>query len=206
MGVFGSGRRSETRSAIEECQRIDVRDLHRRGFLSAPFRTYDWQWSRGDKPSGNIHIRVCPDRLELIYRYRSNGGPWQDVLEPILIVWTDCHYGGRRPWLECPKCGRRVAVIASDGQLFLCRHCYKLAYRSQQMVTIDRLMRRTDKLRARLGGEPYGGLSSSLVEKPKWMRWKAYERLADQLEEAETNMWSELTGIVDKQKPTQHSL
>ena len=46
------------------------------------------------------------------------------------ILWTACHFGGRRPWYRCAVYsngqyrGRRVAVLYGAGDLFACRHCY----------------------------------------------------------------------------------
>jgi hypothetical protein len=48
--------------------------------------------------------------------------------------------GGKRPWFICSvkkngvSCRRRVGVLylPPDATLFACRHCYELAYKSQQ--------------------------------------------------------------------------
>jgi hypothetical protein len=42
--------------------------------------------------------------------------------------------------------------------------------------TGDRATRRADKLRARLGWEP--GILNDEGGKPKWMRWRTFERMA----------------------------
>jgi hypothetical protein len=54
--------------------------------------------------------------------------------------------------------------------------CYQLAYASSREDGGDRAARRADRLRARLGWEP--GILNEAGEKPKWMRWRSFERLA----------------------------
>jgi hypothetical protein len=59
------------------------------------------------------------------------------------------HFDGRRPWFRCAVysngqyCGRRAAVLYAAGDLFACRHCYGLAYMSQQESPRSRLISRS---------------------------------------------------------------
>jgi hypothetical protein len=78
----------------------------------------------------------------------------------------------------CPAagCGRRVAILYGGG-IFACRHFHQLAYFSSREDAGDRAARRrADRLRARLGWEP--GILYGEGGKPKWMRWRTFERLA----------------------------
>ena len=77
-----------------------------------------------------------------------NGAP---VEQRVLILTTPCHYGGARPWLACPRCNRRVAVIYLRDGGFRCRHCNRVAYSSQQEDAIGRAWRKQAKLEVRLG-------------------------------------------------------
>jgi hypothetical protein len=77
--------------------------------------------------------------------------------------------------LPAVGCGRRVAILYGGG-IFACRHCYQLAYASAREDTGDRAARRADSLRARLGWE--AGILNGSGDKPKWMRWRTFERLA----------------------------
>jgi hypothetical protein len=113
----------------------------------------------------------------LIYRHRSGDGEWKDEQYPVRIVRTPCRLGGSRAWFICPAvgCGWRVAILYGGG-IFACRRCYRLAYASSREDVGDRAARRADRLRARLGWEP--GILNGEGGKPKWMRWRTFERLA----------------------------
>jgi hypothetical protein len=122
-------------------------------------------------------MRAEQDRVILIYRHRSGGAEWKDEHYAVCIVRTPCNLGGWRAWFICPAvgCGRRVAILYGGG-IFACRRCYQLAYPSSREDAGDRATRRADKLRARLGWEP--GILNLNGDKPKWMRWRTFERMA----------------------------
>ena len=178
MGGPGSGRWYRwqgTRTTLEEVYRLDVRWLHRHGYLDG--RPHWVTWSRGEQQAGSLLLALQPEGVVLTYRYRVGGGDWESVRQVVTLAWTPCHYGGERPWFRCPGCQRRVAVLCGDDRLFLCRHCYRLPYTSQYETRLDRLYRKLRKLRDRVG-EQY-------ARKPKGMRWHTWERLRDQALDAE---------------------
>ncbi len=129
------------------------------------------------------------NRLVLSYNYRRNGEEWQSVEEPVHIACVPCRFGGTRPYFMCPgvvngvTCGRRVAKLLATGRYFLCRHCYRLAYESQSESAWDRALRRANKIRMRLGGDP--GVAAPFPERPKGMWRRTYERLQEAALEAE---------------------
>ena len=90
------------------------------------------------EPSGTINVRIEADAVVLLYRARSFLAGWNSIEQRIPITWTNCHFGGRRPWFVCSVrandryCGRRVAVLYAAGELFACRCCCGLVYASQQ--------------------------------------------------------------------------
>jgi hypothetical protein len=122
-------------------------------------------------------MQVEYDRVILIYRHRSGDGKWKDEQYPVRIERTPCNLGGSRHWFICPVvgCGRRVATLYGGG-IFACRRCHQLTYSSSREDAGDRSTRRADRLRARLGWEP--GILNGEGGKPKWMRWRTFERLA----------------------------
>lgn len=189
MGGFGSGRPSGSgRDKVEACRSIDVNQLHKMGCLRAGW-TGGWQWTRDGNRVAWIDLRAEADRLHLSYRVRIGGGEWQDVAETVRIVRARCRFGGARPYFICPgvvngiACCRRVAKLHGSGRYFLCRHCCRLAHASQSEGAWDRRLRRANKIRQRLGGDP--GIAAPFPPKPKGMWRRTYERLREQAIEAE---------------------
>jgi len=169
------------RSTTESQHRVDVRYLHKQGWLKAGCMG-SLSWTCRGEPSGSIQYRVKPEALILEYRTRSYGGEWHDVTERVPLEYRPCNYGGFRPWLHCPHCNRRVAVLYG-GVRFLCRHCHDLAYASQQETPVYRLLRKVRNISERLGGS--GNLLESFPSKPKGMHWMTYWRLREKGEQAE---------------------
>jgi hypothetical protein len=131
------------------------------------------------KVVASIEMSAEKDRVILSYRHRSDGKHWKHEEYPVLIEWTACHLGGVRPWFICPAggCGRRVAILYS-GAIFACRRCHQLAYASTREDAAYRATRRADQLRERLGWKP--GIYNDPGPKPKWMRWRTFQRLTEE--------------------------
>jgi hypothetical protein len=104
-------------------------------------------WSRGGEPIGNISYRVIgieePESLRLIYTItKHDPEEKKDFDYPVRLTKTPLPWGGQRYWFICPAvgCGRRVSVLylPPGGEIFACRHCYRLSYRSRQEGYRDR--------------------------------------------------------------------
>jgi hypothetical protein len=96
----------------ETCNSIDVRDWHRRGLLPVGPK-FEWSWTRNGQPSGSIGVRSEGDAVILTYRFRDAGqAEWKRIEQHVPLEWTECNFGGRRPWFRCPvdsgekRCGR----------------------------------------------------------------------------------------------------
>ncbi len=176
MGGPGSGHRWRygAKATTNDYRTLDIRHWAREGVLR-PGYWGGWKWTRDGETVASIQMRAEQDRVILMYRHSSGGGEWKDEEYPVRIVRTPCHLGGSRAWFICPAvgCGRRVANLYG-GTIFACRHCYQLAYASARDAA-DRAARRANRLRARLGWEP--GILNGSGCKPKWMRWRTFERL-----------------------------
>ena len=183
MGGRGSGRYSYGVGTTNEYQRIDVRYLQRRGYLASPTWTR-LNWNRNGEHCASIQISTTRQSVTLDYKRRDGDGKWVPVRYPVYLDWTPCNYGGERAWFRCPAscCGRRVAILYYGG-IFACRHCYRIAYTSQRENYWGRAQIRADKIRDRLGwSDEYG-------PKPKWMRWRTFERLVEEHDRNEELTW-----------------
>jgi hypothetical protein len=140
----------------------------------------NWVWSQNGEEIARIGYRAEEGRFVLNYRVRLYGGDWESIEQPTRLTYTSCHYGNKRPYFICPGvvngriCGRRVGKLFSGGRYFLCRHCYNVAYTSQSEPRYDRMLRRANKLRMALGGEP--GIAHWIAPKPKGMWQRTYQR------------------------------
>ena len=189
MGGFGSGRLARrNRGTVENCLALDVNRLRRDGCLK-PGWIGTRRWMQDGKEAARIGLRAEEGRVQLSYRVQVDRGEWQDIEESIPLMWQPCRFGGRRPYFVCPgvvngvPCRRRVEKLYKVGRDFLCRHCHGLSYGSQSEDRYGRALRRAAKIRMRLGGEPEFEARPSL--KPKGMHRATYERLRNQMLEAE---------------------
>ena len=91
-----------------------------------------------------------------------------------------------RVLLRCSECQRRVALVyLSDRLVFVCRVCMALPYKSQCEMLDDRLYRRMQKIRKRVGAAN-GNMHQPVWHhrKPKGMHQRTYERIGMLAEEA----------------------
>ena len=95
-------------------------------------------------------------------------------VQTVGVEWTPCTFGGERPWLLCPGCGRRVGVLYDAGEGIFCRICGNLAYREENATRPGRVILRAKKLHVRLGGT--GNL---LEELPPKARARALTELSE---------------------------
>lgn len=90
-----------------------------------------------------------------------------------------CRYGGYRFYFRCPHpaCRRRMRKLYGLYGIYACRKCLKLCYRSQRQAKSSRMISMKWNLIEKLeleGGNQY--------KKPKWMRWKTFDKLNDKIE------------------------
>ncbi len=101
------------------------------------------------------------------------------------VAWTDCNYGGQRPWFLCPYCSARVGKLyqRSLRGTLACRRCHQLTYVSCQVSEDEQLNLKNVKLRRKLGarGDDLSGFAP-LPQRPKGMHQRTYERICHQLQ------------------------
>lgn len=164
---FGAGRPGWHVKA-EQCLRLDVRELARRGVLSRAIST-TWSWSNSytGERSGSIWIVGHVNHLDL--QYRIDDTP---LAQHVSVVRTACTFGGARPWLLCPRCSKRVGVLYMRGGRFVCRHCGGVRYSSQSEDRTGRSWRLQQRLERRLDDD---------WARPKGMHLATHRRIIERL-------------------------
>jgi len=228
MGGLGSGRREyATTPTVEECRHLDIDRLKK--FTKHPGRKGPVWW--GDQADPEASITVTADgewplgdearaaRLRLSYTITDGGtDESEDVKYPVPLEYTECNFGGYRPWFRCPgkvdgeACRRRVRKLylplyAQGARYYLCRECYDLGYRSSRTSgdAVKRAEQRYRKAFAKADAEnrrPHPNNPPFSPARPKGMHYDTFEQLVDDveaaLEEWDRAMRRELAALQDR--------
>lgn len=153
-----------------------MRRWHRDGLLT-PNQAYSWKWTRNDEVIASVNVQTELGQIILTYQHQRGENGWENESYSVRLDWSECNFGGVRPWFLCPamNCNRRVAILYG-GSIFACRHCHRLAYESQREASYDRAARRVNKIRERLRWK-LGIFNPKGWQKPKGMHWNTFARL-----------------------------
>jgi hypothetical protein len=132
---------------IEECDGIRIRELVAAGVFvpeNAPFGSLSWTRDASAAQAYRL-IRIREKTLFLLVPGPESSGKQAQYIE---ITKSPCNFGGFRSWFRCPglldqPCGRRVTALFRPPKmdLFACRSCFRLSYRSVQQhdARLDRI-------------------------------------------------------------------
>jgi hypothetical protein len=160
--------------------RLDVRELQRAGLLGEGWVSLRpaLLWPRIER------MRAYQYLIQLELRN-------QVVQQQIRVSWTRCHYGGSRPWMHCPFCQKRVAILVRALAGYCCRNCAgNPVYACQTKSTQARRHFEACKLRLRLGG--VASLAAPFPERPPGMHQYNYELLRRRAEVLEGRLSSRI--------------
>jgi hypothetical protein len=190
MGGYGSGR-SGGRETTEDGLTLSLSTLFRDPLIRpgcAWSGSIEWTNAGTGEQVASIgyeaHLRQESGLLRLRYATTQGDGERRESDYWIQLTTTPQPLGGRRWWFVCPRTGRRAAklYLPNGAFTFASRQAYGLAYRCQREQSHDRALRRAFKLRGKLGAE--GGIGG-YIPKPKWMRWRTYDRKLKEVDAAE---------------------
>lgn len=118
--------------------------------------------------------------IELVHRPRTADRAIQRYR--VRLLRTPQPLGGSRWWFECPQSFRKTMklYLPFGGCRFYSRQAYRLGYASQREDAMGRAQRQAMRIFRRLEGE--GNWRDGPPPKPKWMRWRTYDRLADRFD------------------------
>jgi hypothetical protein len=170
--------RPRHRACLQDGLKLDLNQLARKGFIkfgaNIGIRGITWSNSYwGEIASGLITADMShPDRgwFEI-----SIGG----FRQRITLVSRSRHFGGRQWFFQCPATHRLATVLwkPPGADRFCSRQTWgrQVAYRSQFLDRDNRAHAGKERIRARLIGD-LDPDEWDLPPKPKWMRWKTYNR------------------------------
>lgn len=171
MGGFGSGRRLESKAVTSSCLSIDVADLKKAGALE-----FGCQFTLQFGPQyGEMYGETEDAQVWFIYAI-LRGDDYHDFVDCVPLSFSAGAFGGERPWFMCPyeHCDKRVKKLYITTRLG-CRHCLSLSHQSKNENRSDRMARKADKIRAKLGWRL--GILNPVEAKPKGMHDQTYRRL-----------------------------
>lgn len=204
MGGYGSGRleKQGRRDTTDTRKSVDVLDWNRTDLLTAgksfSGKSFSWgaHWWLRNKPA----LEIRP-----VYLSEDDPADWLEVqhlwaedtvAERINMEWTPCAYGGARPWLLCPWCGRRARLLYLESAIaspvvsrLACRTCLGLAYECQRQDETRRLAEKAKRLRRKADGASAFSLFSAFPARPTGMHWATYLRLREASETATLQFW-----------------
>lgn len=165
------------RRKCEHLPQLDVRELSRLGFLDTRMRgAIRLQSREGHEHSVVVNIESTSIYLRVVVRSDEEYSA-APTIQCVELERTQCRYGGSRPWLRCPRCGvRRAVLYLAEDTHFGCRGCMRLVYASQDERKLRRLWRKQSKLESRLVDR---------YRRPKGMHWRTFLQTFKQLSEVQ---------------------
>jgi len=179
MGGLGSGRHGNTVTAEAAASYVLNISSLAPAFQPGQCVTCIIRFDRGKNP-----VVVTVDLttewncfVESIHKTRDYREGDRIVTARVELTWTTSTYGGRRWWFICPRTADRTSklFLPRGGLHFWSRQAYPLGYACQREDRFSRLQRRASALDRQFGGDS-GCTMDNPPTKPKWMRWRTYER------------------------------
>ena len=125
-----------------------------------------------------------------------------DIDQWVTLVARPRHFGGKQWYFICPATNRLASVLwkPPGARQFCSRHAWgrrKVAYRSQFLSVYDRGHAGQAKIKVRLIGD-LDPDDWDLPPKPKWMRWRTYNRLVERFDAYEDMTYPDDFALVAK--------
>ena len=183
------------RPHIESALCLSLSDMMKRGSIAPNCITLGgaWAWWREGERIASVRYSASLMSMDgkLTLNYEAKGQPVECVIR---LSTVENHYGGRNWFMHCPATGRRARKLYKWEPLWY--FCHREAvrprptYACQRVGGQERIISQRWELRRRMGddwSDLFGG-----PFKPKWMRWKTFERYAARdavLEDREAPAW-----------------
>jgi hypothetical protein len=175
---------------LESGLKLDISRFARQGFIrfGAATGPVAIKWTNsytGDEIASGVITANMSDSYRGWFRIRIG-----QLDQQITLVALPRHFGGRQRFFLCPDTARRAMVLwlPPGARYFCCRERWgrQVAYSSQFMTAIDRAHRGKAKINSSLCA--IGGFDPDewdIPPKPKWMRWRTYDRMVEKFDHHE---------------------
>jgi hypothetical protein len=175
--------RGRWRVCLQDGLKLDLNLLIRQGAIRPGLSSGPGliQWTRSGEvtASAAITANLCDPETGWL-RIQASG-----LNQRIILVSRPRHFGGRQWYFICPIENKRASVLwmPPGAKEFRSRQAWgrKVAYRSQFLSVYDRGHSGKAKIKGRLIGD-LDPEEWELPPKPKWMRWRTYNRLAERFD------------------------
>ena len=183
--------RHRQRICLQDGLKLDLNELAREGFVAGGRKTGPTFVRWLSSPTGD---EIARGWLSADMECNSDG--WLRIQigeldQRITLSTFPRHFGGRQWFFVCPGTNWRASVLwlPRGARHFASRQAWPghVAYRSQFMTATDRANLGKERIKRRLIGE-LDPEEWDLPPKPKWMRWKTYERLVERFDRYEAEL------------------
>jgi hypothetical protein len=193
------------RARMESGLKLDINRLARRGFIRAGAATgpVGIRWTNSyfdEEVASGIITADMSGRDEGWFRIQIGR-----LDQRIILVAHPRHFGGRQWCFICPYTNRRVSVLwmPPGARDFSSRQRWgrQVAYNSQFLDRDNRAHRGQARINSKLCS--IGGFDPDawdLPPKPKWMRWRTYNRAVEKFDRYEAVLDAETLALVAKLK------
>jgi hypothetical protein len=193
------------RARLESGLKLDINRLARRGFIRPGASTgpVGIRWTNSyfdEEVASGIITTDMSGRDEGWFRIQIG-----QLDQRIILVARPRHFGGRQWYFICPYTNRRVSVLwmPPGARDFSSRHRWgrQVAYNSQFLDRDNRAHRGQARINSKLCS--IGGFDPDawdLPPKPKWMRWRTYNRAVEKFDRYEAVLDAETLALVAKLK------
>ena len=173
--------KSRRRVCLESGLKLDLNRLRRQGLVRAGANAHAIvRWTNpytGEEIAKGVITSNMEGKHEGWLRIQLG-----DLNQMIILVPKPRHFGGYQGYFVCPVMNRYASVLwmPPGAERFCCRQAWgkQVAYASQFAGPDNRAHIGQAKIKSRLNADPNPD-NWDLPPKPKWMRWRTYNRYVE---------------------------
>jgi hypothetical protein len=186
--------RTQTRAYTGEYHRVHARVF--KSLLTLPLGTYSLNIEYLSKEHRKLKLEENKNGIRYL-TFNINDKPHHIALK------LDNRSASNKLYITCPYCQKQRQSLYAIKYAYACRQCIGLHYASQSERPLERLMRRIRKLRGELWGYDWPEVNNmfepaSCWPKPKFMRWKTFDKKRNKIIELEEKYWPMATEQMEK--------